>query len=129
MYDGGKIIAGLVVFVALVVSPLWLNVASGQTVVKPELKLPAGEKQCVEPAEFMRAQHMQMLMSWRDEVVREDKHIYASKAYGKSYDISLSGTCLAQCHQDKAEFCDRCHNYSGVSPNCWSCHVVPEERS
>jgi len=31
-----------------------------------------------------------------------------------------------KCHTDKAKFCDRCHNYVGVTPNCWDCHVEPK---
>ena len=43
---------------------------------------------------------------------------------GKVYEKSLTGTCLG-CH-NKAEFCDRCHAYSGVSsPYCWNCHSEP----
>jgi hypothetical protein len=36
--------------------------------------------------------------------------------------MSLSNTCL-DCHSNKAEFCDRCHNYASVSPYCWDCHI------
>ena len=28
--------------------------------------------------------------------------------------MSLSNTCL-DCHSNKAEFCDRCHNYASVT--------------
>jgi nitrate/TMAO reductase-like tetraheme cytochrome c subunit len=40
--------------------------------------------------------------------------------------MSLSQTCLG-CHSNKEKFCDSCHTYSGVKPNCWNCHVVPQE--
>ncbi|MGD8893899.1 MAG: menaquinol oxidoreductase, partial [Desulfobacterales bacterium] len=35
-------------------------------------------------------------------------------------------TCL-DCHEEKAEFCDKCHNYASVSPYCWECHIDPKE--
>ncbi len=38
----------------------------------------------------------------------------------------LTGTCLTGCHTNKADFCDRCHNYAGVSVYCWECHVDPK---
>ena len=31
-------------------------------------------------------------------------------------------------HESKQDFCDSCHTYAGVSPNCWDCHNVPEEK-
>lgn len=127
MYDGSRIVPGLLVFVFLAVSPLWYNAASGQAAGKPQLAMPAGETQCIESADYMRSEHMQMLVTWREQVVREGRRSYSSIAYGKSYDINLTGTCLEQCHQDKVEFCDRCHDYSAVTPDCWHCHVVPKE--
>ena len=49
-------------------------------------------------------------------------------ANGKTFDTSLTKTCLGQCHTNKAEFCDRCHNYSGVSSlYCWDCHNQPRD--
>jgi hypothetical protein len=69
---------------------------------------------------------MHLLMDWRDAAVRHDVHSF--KAFnGKTYTMSLSGTCLSSsCHTNKAEFCDRCHNYAAVSVNCWDCHVDPK---
>ena len=72
----------------------------------------------------MRADHMQLLVAWRDESVRQAQTTYVASD-GKKYDISLTGTCL-KCHS-KEKFCDRCHSYAGVQPNCWSCHTAPKE--
>jgi hypothetical protein len=44
---------------------------------------------------------------------------------GKSYTMALTQTCL-KCHASKADFCDRCHNYAGVAPYCWDCHIDPK---
>jgi hypothetical protein len=44
---------------------------------------------------------------------------------GKTYTISLTQTCM-KCHTSKAEFCDRCHEYAGVTPYCWDCHIDPK---
>ncbi len=126
MYDAGKILPGLGVFFVLLAFPFWFTAASGQGGAKPEIVKPAQEKQCIEPAGYMRAKHMQLLVQWREEVVRNGPGRYVA-GDGKEYDMSLTGTCL-KCHSNKAEFCDRCHDYSGVQPDCWSCHTAPQEK-
>ena len=40
--------------------------------------------------------------------------------------MSLTGTCL-RCHANKAEFCDRCHAYAGVSPTAGSATSIPRQ--
>jgi hypothetical protein len=126
MYDAGKIIVGLVVFVILATSPLWLNAIMGGSPEVPELQLPTnGSTECVESTEYMRAEHMDLLNQWRDDVVRNGVRDYVSTTSGKVYDMSLSRTCM-DCHSNKAEFCDACHTYMAVSPYCWDCHVEPK---
>lgn len=127
MYDAGKIIVGLVVFVVLATSPLWFNALTAAGPEAPELKLPTnGSTECVEATEYMRSSHMDLLNQWRDEVVRTGQRDYVSNTSGKVYDMSLSRTCM-DCHSNKAEFCDACHTYMAVSPYCWDCHVEPKE--
>ncbi len=126
MYDTGKIVGGLAVFVVLATSPLWYNALSAAPPDRPKLQLPTnGSTECVEATEYMRANHMDLLDTWRDTVVREDVRSYTSGLSGKSYTMSLSDTCL-ECHSNKAQFCDACHTYSAVTPYCWDCHVIPE---
>lgn len=124
MRDRPQIVAGLLVFVGLFTSPLWYHPTPGGR-QGPQVKLPAQAKQCVAPVDYMRRSHMQLLVTWREEVVRDGERQFP--AYnGKTYDKSLTRTCLAQCHTNKAEFCDRCHTYAGVSgPYCWQCHSEP----
>ena len=130
MYDGGKIIIGLIIFVGLITFPVYNNI--GKPVVQPEPKIDTPviqqlqEKQCVESKSFMKVNHMQLLNDWRDSVVREGNSIYVG-AGGKKYIISLQNTCL-HCHSNKTEFCDRCHTYANVKPYCWDCHVAPKEK-
>ncbi len=123
MYDGAKIITGLAVFGAMVTLPAWYGWAGGSHGDAPELAPPAHGEHCVESVEFMRSSHMQLLNQWRDQAIRRGSRSYRSSS-GETYKISLTGTCL-DCHQAKAEFCDRCHNYMGVQPTCWNCHVEP----
>jgi hypothetical protein len=125
MRDQGIIYAGLVAFLGLVTFPAWYNLAAGHTAQPPAIQLPAREKQCVAPTAYMRTSHMDLLINWREEVVR--RHVRSFTAFdGKTYNMSLSGTCLSGCHTNKAEFCDRCHGYVGVSgPYCMNCHLDP----
>ncbi|MBU2512923.1 sulfate reduction electron transfer complex DsrMKJOP subunit DsrJ [bacterium] len=127
MYDAGKIIAGLVIFVGIVTYPIWGSIGSSVNVPVPVVKTSGT---CVESAEYMRANHMQMLNEWRDEVVRDNNRVYVSQQYGKEFEKSLSSagkaSCMS-CHSNKAEFCDSCHNYTAVTPYCWECHLEPKE--
>ncbi|MEJ2283720.1 MAG: sulfate reduction electron transfer complex DsrMKJOP subunit DsrJ [Desulfobacterales bacterium] len=129
MKDKKFIIGGIIVFLILATFPFWYN--RGKAAPPPELELTAMAKAaqvCVRSTEYMKAEHMQLLDLWRDSVVRRGDRIYVSPG-GKEYNMSLSNTCL-DCHSNKAEFCDRCHNYASVRPYCWDCHIDnPKENS
>lgn len=140
MFDAGKTIVGLVVFLVLVTSPLWYNALSAAPSDLPELEGPpdaaldhdgdgtvtAKERSCVTGKQYMRAFHMDLLDDWRDRVVRDGERDYVSDVTGRVFDMSLSRTCM-RCHVNKAAFCDRCHDYMSVRPYCWDCHVEPKE--
>ncbi len=121
MYDGGKIITGLVIFIILVAFPFVYALAGGTGEV-PDPQSPSGE--CVKDKAYMTAWHMDLLNEWRDEVVRDGQRPKV-QAGGKEYPRSLTLGCM-QCHDDKEQFCDDCHDYAGVSPYCWDCHVEPQ---
>jgi hypothetical protein len=124
MYDGGKIIPGLFIFVLLVTFPIWYN--HGNAGAVPEVQLPKVAKECVLPAADMRTKHMQLLNAWRDEVLRTGDRSFNVEIAGKEYQKSLMNTCM-QCHTSKKKFCDQCHSYASVTPYCWDCHVAPVE--
>ena len=124
------IMAGLVVFVLAVLSPFWFNlITSTQAAPKPELLGKAATvKKCVLDKYEMRAEHMYLLDVWRDFVVRTGDRKYTG-TNGETFNMSLStgeDSCLG-CHEDKAKFCDSCHDYASVSPYCWECHTNPKE--
>jgi len=126
MYDGGKIIAGLIIGIGLFISPFIYNGLKAAKAPDPQLTEKAKEaKVCIEPASFMRTQHMKMLDLWRNEAIREGDRVYTSSS-GRIYDKSLQNTCM-ECHSNKSKFCDQCHNYMGVAPFCWDCHIEPKE--
>ena len=124
MRDRGVIYSGLAIFLALATFPAWHNLLARVNAKGPELRLPASEKQCVAPVAFMRTSHMDLLIDWRETVVRTGARDFTALD-GKHYNMSLTRTCLG-CHTNKVEFCDRCHAYAGVSgPYCWDCHNQP----
>jgi len=159
MYDGGKIIPGLIIGLCLFLSPFGYNAIFGKDTKapKPELTAKAEEaKQCVAPKQYMTAWHMHLLDNWRHEVVRDGERDFNTNEDlwwdyrldsrllenwrrfmtsseepgvgkpGKIYYKSLQVTCM-DCHSNKSKFCDQCHDYVGVKPYCWDCHVEPKE--
>ena len=125
MYDAGKIIGGLIIFLVLITFPIWYNAFGVKTANVPDPKIITDAKQCVEDAAFMKTNHMNVLNQWRDKVVREGIR-YINAPDGNRYEMSLSNTCMS-CHSNKSEFCDQCHNYLQVDPYCWDCHIEPKE--
>lgn len=132
LYNGVKIFLGLLVFLGFVTFPFYYNIGKVNAKIEPKIntpviqQLPPAEKHCVQSKDFMRAEHMQLLNDWRDSVVRNGDRIYTGMK-GKKYYMSLQNTCM-KCHSNKKEFCDKCHNYMGVKPYCFNCHIAPKEK-
>jgi [DsrC]-trisulfide reductase subunit J len=128
-YNRGIIIAGIVVFVLITTFPFWYG--RGKVALPPDLQLDTPviqqltDRRCVEATPFMRSNHMKLLIAWRDSVVRDGGRLYVAKD-GRTFEISLTGTCL-KCHDNKSQFCDRCHDYVEAKPTCWNCHNIPGE--
>jgi len=139
LYDIKYIALGLLIFFGLVLFPVIPNLGKTVAAPTPKLDTPAIQKlaekdrKCVMPTEWMRANHMQLLVDWRESVVRskgsgggptEDRMFVNPE--GKKYLASLSNTCM-DCHSNKTQFCDQCHNYVAVTPNCFGCHLTKEQ--
>lgn len=124
MFDTGKVIIGLIIFLALIGFPIWYNVAGGKAGYSPELEDAPGDM-CVRDTAWMTANHMDLLDDWRDKVVRENDR-FTTGPDGRQIERSLTNTCLS-CHENKDKFCDKCHNYMAVEPYCWDCHIDPKE--
>jgi hypothetical protein len=124
MNDSNWIKCGLIIFILLVAFPFIYNAASSKPSTAPELELTATAKaaeKCVRDTAYMQAEHMQLLDLWRHSVVRQGKREYVNPE-GKTFNMSLSNTCM-ECHSNKEQFCDRCHEYASVEPYCWDCHI------
>ena len=131
-YDLKYILLGLAIFFGLVISPILPNLGKIVAAPSPKLDTPAilklaeKERQCVMPTPYMRANHMQMLIDWREAVVRNGNREFINPE-GKKFTVSLSNTCM-ECHSNKTQFCDQCHNFVAVTPNCWGCHLDKEQK-
>ena len=131
LYDIKYIILGLLIFFGLVFSFVAPNLGKTVAAPTPKLDTPAIQKlaekdrKCVMPTDYMRANHMQMLVDWREAVVRDGQREFINPE-GKKFVASLSNTCM-DCHSNKTQFCDQCHNYVAVVPNCWGCHLTKEQ--
>jgi hypothetical protein len=123
MRDRGLILGGLVLFLLLATFPVWYNVAAGTVAKAPEPKR-SREPACVEATALMRTGHMDLLLAWREQAVREGRRTYVASD-GRTHAIGLTQTCM-RCHESRADFCDRCHDYAGARPTCWGCHVDPK---
>lgn len=130
LYDGGKVLLGLVIFVGLFISPFVFGMAKPGKAPDPKIDTPEIQslavKNCVESKDFMRTSHMVLLNHWRDQALREGDRTYVNST-GKEYTISLQNTCM-KCHSNKKKFCDECHGYMAVKPYCWDCHLAPKEK-
>jgi hypothetical protein len=122
MRDRLLIGAGLVLFVATCTFPMWHALGAARSAAAPSLLPAVAQGECVAARSYMRTSHMQLLLLWRDSAVRHEQREFTTTD-GTHYRISLSGTCLGQCHPNKAQFCDGCHDYvAATTPNCWNCH-------
>ena len=131
-YDLKYILLGLAIFFGLVISPILPNLGKIVAAPSPKLDTPAilklaeKERQCVMPTPYMRANHMQLLIDWREAAVRNGNREFINPE-GKKFTVSLSNTCM-ECHSNKTQFCDQCHNFVAVTPNCWRCHLDKEQK-
>ncbi|MBF0626865.1 MAG: Hdr-like menaquinol oxidoreductase cytochrome c subunit [Magnetococcales bacterium] len=98
----------LVLFAAWIAAPfaVWADPPTPEKAVRGP---------CVRDAEWMRRNHMDFLKHKRDETVREGITVK-----------SESFLSCAGCHPSRERFCDRCHAYAAVAPNCFECHQYPK---
>jgi hypothetical protein len=114
------IFAGLSIFLLGVTFPFWQSVKPEDF---PKVAMETKGDQCVAPAAYMRKNHMLLLNTWRDSVVRDGERFHIMPD-GSRVEKSLTKTCLG-CHVSKKQFCEECHTYASVKPYCWECHIVP----
>jgi hypothetical protein len=86
---------------------------------------------CVEPTEYMRRNHFEVIRHQRDTTVyggiRSTKHSLAGCVdCHVGYDESGKPVSV----HEEGQFCSACHDYAAVTMNCFDCHAtVPEGES
>jgi hypothetical protein len=73
---------------------------------------------CLRDTEFMRFHHMDLLKETREDVIRR----------GLKGGVTLAG--CGDCHHNRDQFCDKCHEKASVVLDCFGCHyyLSAEER-
>jgi len=97
-------------------------ISSSADIPRPDVA--EAEGKCVEPTEFMRKNHMELILHQRDKTMYEG--IRTSKDSLKQ--------CIT-CHavkddqgeyvhvDDSRHFCSTCHQYAAVNIDCFQCHA------
>jgi hypothetical protein len=95
--------------------------AAAGRVPKPVIAQAQGEK-CVEPTDFMRRNHMKVLMFHRDRTMHEGIRTtqHSLKGCVECHAGPKSGTAVGS----KDDFCQSCHTYAAVSIDCFECHAT-----
>lgn len=91
----------------------------------PYPDVPKGKgDQCVEDTEFMRANHMELLLHQRDETmhrgIRTKKH--SLKNCMECHVVTDESNRPVSAENPK-HFCRVCHDYAAVSIDCFECHA------
>lgn len=122
MHDSGKVLTGIVIFLVVTLFPVWFSLAGGGLGEAPAVD--PGQGSCVRDRDYMKSSHMELLDEWRNAVVRDGDREPVVVG-GRPYEKSLTNSCLS-CHAYR-DFCLECHDFMGVEPKCYECHIIPEE--
>ena len=87
---------------------------------KPVVEKAVKGEQCVEPTEYMRRNHMDVLEGHRDKTVHEGIRTkkYSLKECINCHASEKTGSVTAA----KDNFCVSCHSYASVKVDCFDCH-------
>ena len=112
---------------AFVANALEEDVAPGR-VPYPEIAKGDGDT-CVEDTDFMRRNHMTILMHQRDDTmlkgIRSKQHSLTEciDCHAVPGENSIPVTI-----EDPKHFCRSCHDYAAVSVDCFDCHASRPEQ-
>lgn len=94
---------------------------------KPVIEKAVKGEQCVESNDFMRRNHMKVLLHQRDETVLEGIRTkkYSLKECIECHASEKTGSVAAS----KDDFCVSCHSYTSVKIDCFDCHSTKPQGS
>lgn len=80
-----------------------------------------GSTECVQPEDEMKKNHMKYILHQRDKTMHEGirTETYSLK---ECINCHVPENSEARFGDDK-HFCSSCHNYAGVSIDCFQCHM------
>lgn len=79
---------------------------------------------CVEDTEFMRRNHMKLLLHQRDETVHRG---IRTKKYSLRNCINCHASKKTNSVLGENGFCESCHRFAAVTMDCFSCHSDQRE--
>ncbi len=94
---------------------------------KPVITKAVKGEQCVESNDFMRRNHMKVLLHHRDETVLEGIRTekFSLKECINCHASEKTGSVAAS----KDDFCVSCHSYASVKIDCFECHSTKPQGS
>ena len=94
---------------------------------KPVITQAVKGEQCVEDTDYMRRNHMKVLMHHRDEAVLDGVRTkkYSLKECINCHASETTGSVAAA----KDDFCISCHSYASVKIDCFDCHSTKPQGS
>jgi hypothetical protein len=109
---------------AIAIAVLWgLTFAVAHAAEPGRAPLPAIEiakpGQCVEPKDVIRRDHMKFLRHQRDLTMHEG---IRTKKHSLNECISCHASPKTGSVIGEGGFCQSCHDYAAVKPDCWDCH-------
>ena len=93
--------------------------------IGPVIKTYKGDK-CVRPTEFMRRNHMDLILHQRDETMHEG---IRTEKYQLTNCVDCHANPKTNSVLGKDGFCESCHEYAAVSIDCFSCHSSSPEKT
>ncbi len=103
----------ILLILLLAATPVWADSLA------PKLDIGNGGH-CVDDPAFMRKNHMKMIAHQRDDTMRLGIR-------GGKYSLAACVNCHASKKDnsvlgDSGHFCQGCHEYAAVKPDCFECH-------
>ena len=101
-------------------------VSAGDKDLGPDIPQSKGE-QCVMPTDDMRRNHMDYLLTHRDETMHQG---IRTEKYSLKECMECHSPEVTQSEASQGEgqfFCASCHSYAGVNVDCFQCHTTKPE--
>jgi hypothetical protein len=88
--------------------------------IKPEIPKGKGE-QCVAPTDEMRAHHFEKILHKRDQTMHQGIRT-KTNSLKECINCHVPENSSVRFGDDK-HFCSSCHNFAGVTIDCFQCHA------